>query len=263
MSFKKQLLCVVFFVLISLVFAQKISVVVYADDAYPPYSYYENGIVKGIYTEILEVAFNRMPDYAVTIQAVPWPRGLAYLREGNGFALFPPYKNLERTFINPYSEPILEEKVVVFGTPKVMEKSRPVWPDDYFGLTIGINAGFTLGGEKFQQAVKDGRIKVEEAPDNRANILKLGLGRIDCYINDRVSILWELHRLKERNEFRGNDIVEGAFVSSEYGYLAFTNQDKGKFDYKDDFVKKFNQVIKEMKEKNEINAILNKYISSF
>ncbi len=52
------------------------SVTVIADEAYPPYSYKKDGKMTGIYTDILRAVFYGMPDYKVTIEGVPWKRGL-------------------------------------------------------------------------------------------------------------------------------------------------------------------------------------------
>jgi len=180
-----------------------IDVLVYCDDNYPPYSYQEGIEVKGIYTEILRTAFSRMEGFNIQIKSVPWKRGLEYLKNGTGFALYPPYLRIkERPYIWPYSIPILDEKVVVFCRDDLFGKAPMLnWPEDYYGLTIGKNAGFELGGDKFLKAVKEGRIKVEESRGNRENLLKLGFGRTDCYINDQLSILWELKKLKEAGEY--------------------------------------------------------------
>ena len=171
--------------------AESIKVTVYADESYPPYSYKENGDIKGIYTLIAKTVFSRMKGYKVKIVAVPWKRGLKYLEDGTGFALYPPYFHVaKRPYIWPYSMPILDERVILFCTEDVFYQSvRSRWVEDYYGLTIGINAGFHLGGEKFWQAVKQGKVKVSEARGNTENLLRLGLKRIDCYLNDRISIL--------------------------------------------------------------------------
>ena len=49
--------------------------VIYGDDDYPPYSYVENGQLKGIYTQIVREAVQAMPQYAVQLRPVPWKRG--------------------------------------------------------------------------------------------------------------------------------------------------------------------------------------------
>lgn len=252
----------VFLLLLSTTVWAKTPVTVYGDHNYPPYAYLEGKEAKGIYTEILRKAFSRMPDYAVTIELVPWARGLNFIETGEGFAIFPPYHHpAARPWIKPYSVPILEESVVVFCTQDTLPKSGNRWPEDYYGLTIGLNLGFKLGGDTFWKAVEERKIRLEEATGSRPNILKLGANRIDCYMNDRLSVLFELDRLKKSGEYKGAAFVEGALVSSEKGYLGFTDMDKGKFPFKEDFVKKFNAEILRMQASGELQSIIDSHIS--
>ena len=238
-------------------------VTVYCDDNYPPYSYMEEGEAKGIYVEIFKKAFSLMNNYIVRIRAVPYKRGLHYLKEGAGFALFPPYyRPKERPYIWPYSEPVLLEEVIVVCREKVVKKlSAFKWPEDYYGLIIGNNAGFKLGGEKFREAEKNKKIIIDEARGNRENILKLGLNRTDCYINDRLSILWELNRLKKKGAYneRCSKILETTVISSEHGYLGFSRKDKA-FSFKKDFIKDINRIIKKMRDSGEIKKIVSNFM---
>ncbi len=109
----------------------------------------------------------------------------------------PYYRPRERPWIQPYSVPLLEERVVVFCHRDVFANGqRPAWPLDYQGLTFGNNRGFLSADQPFWQAVQSGLIRVEEAPGTRANLQKLLRRRIDCYFNDRISILSELAKMK-------------------------------------------------------------------
>lgn len=65
-------------------------VVILCDDSYPPYSYADSGEVKGIYVEIVREIASRMPGYAVSIQPVPWKRGLLQVMNGEAFGIIPP-----------------------------------------------------------------------------------------------------------------------------------------------------------------------------
>ena len=103
---------------------------IYGDGNYPPYSYEEDGQPKGIYVEILKSAFSKMTDYDVTINMVPWTRGLLYVKNGDVAALFPPYYVEERDPWMLFSEPILEEQVVIFGKSKNL-KGKTKWPEDF------------------------------------------------------------------------------------------------------------------------------------
>lgn len=238
--------------------AADIPVTVYADAGYQPYSYAgKDGQADGLYSEIVKLAFSRISGYRIEIKPVPWKRGMAMLKNGTAFALYPPYMNLkEEPFTWPYSLPLLDETVVAVCTREVAAKPRPRWPDDYHGLRIGNNAGFLVGGDKFIRAVAEGKIRLEEAMDTRANLLKLGFKRIDCYINDRMSILWTQRKLTSEGKLdaaqRG---VEMAVIATEQGFLGFTDRDEGRFPYKTDFLKQFNAIVYDMKRNGEIERM--------
>lgn len=236
--------------------ASKVPVTLYADEGYPPYSYSENGKPAGIYYEIVRAVAAQMDGYEVTIQPVPWKRGMSLLRSGTGFALYPPYFNTkDEPWTWPYSEPLLDEQVVAYCNPKVLKKQPMRWPEDFFGLRIGNNAGFIVGGEAFEQAVRDKKIQLHEARDSMANIQKLRLGRIDCYINDRKAILWTLKQLP----VRPGELVEAVTIATFQGHLGYTARDKGAFTFKDDFVQKFDTAFRKLKKQGEIDRIVNDY----
>lgn len=235
-----------------------IAVTVYADAGYQPYSYAgKNGEAAGLYAEIVKTAFSRMQGYRIEIKPVPWKRGMAMLKSGTAFALYPPYMNLkDEPFTWPYSLPLLDEIVVAVCTREVAARRRPRWPEDFHGLRIGNNSGFLVGGDKFNRAVADGKIRLEEAIDTRANILKLGLGRIDCYINDRMSIRWTQMQLAGEGKLAPAQMgVEAAVIATEQGFLGFTDRDEGRFHYKTDFLKQFDAIIYDMKRRGEIERI--------
>jgi polar amino acid transport system substrate-binding protein len=242
--------------------AANIAVTIYADDGYPPYSYLDNGKAAGLYADIVRAALAQIEGYDVTIKPVPWKRGMELLKTGSGFALYPPYKNTkDEPWTWPYSEPLLDEHVVAYCNPKALKK-RAVhrWPQDFYGLRVGNNAGFIVGGEQFDQAVKEGKILLQEARDSFANIRKLRLGRIDCYINDRQAILWTLKALRNPSgtdkPLRDGELVEAAAIAVKQGYLGYTDRDQGAFPFKADFVKKFDAAIQHMKRNGDIERII-------
>lgn len=242
--------------------AQPIDVIVYSDDSYPPYSYAEKGEAKGIYPEIFRKAFAQMPQYRVEIKPVPWKRGLKMLETGEGLALFPPYfRPLERPYVK-YSAPVLAESVAVFCSAAIADRvERKRWPEDYFGLRFGINAGFSLGGDAFNQAAKNGQIILDPAAGNRVNLEKLILQRVDCYINDRYSILWEWRHINAEGLNRdGAKIVETAVVAAEQGYLGYTDRDNGRFPFKEDFITELNKIIESMRRTGEIQRITDRIL---
>ncbi|EGA64025.1 substrate-binding periplasmic protein [Vibrio brasiliensis] len=238
-------------------------VTVYGDDSYPPYSYSVDGQLKGIYVDILAAVFEKMPEYRVKLTPIPWKRGLKLLETGEGFALFPPYYYPDkRLYISPYSEPILDEQVVVYCHPdSVKERQLNKWPDDYLGLTVGVNESFALGGNRFWEEVKKGTIKLIEAKGNRNNILNLYKNRIDCYVNDRLSIVWEVKLLMQEGVIDSSWKMKlGSSVSSEQGYLGFTKISPDKYPYKSEFIQQVNKIIIDFKRDGTLDKILSQYI---
>lgn len=244
--------------------AADIAVTIYADEGYPPYSFAEHGKPAGLYYQIVKAAVAHMDGYRVDIRTVPWKRGMALLESGNGFALYPPYMNtVDEPWTWPYSLPLYEEQVVAICRKDVVAGKLPMeWPNDFYGMRIGNNAGFNVGGATFLQAVKDGKIRLTEARDNKANIVKLELGRLDCYINDRRAIAWTRKLLKHDGQYADGldgDLVEAAVIGVEQGFLGFTDRDNGRYPFKTDFVKRFDHVIYQMKRHGEIERIAHDY----
>lgn len=239
-----------------------VEVEIFADSGYPPYSYLEKEELKGIYTEVLKAAFQQMPDYHVKLTAVPWKRGLMLLETGQGFALYPPYFRPEERPYMKYSTAIFNEELSIFCDSAIIAKRKPkVWPDDYFGLTIGINAGYLSGGKAFEQALKDGKLQLDIAQNNQSNVKKMLMGRISCYLNDKLAILAELHHAKKSALASQIEVAEAGQVSSEQAYLGYTSRDAGRFPFKQDFIDKFNVVIGKMKQHGEIKKIADSFLS--
>lgn len=241
-----------------------ISVTVLCDASYPPYSYAENGEAKGLYSDILRAAFARMPGYRVSIRPVPWPRGLAALEKGTAFALFPPYyRPVERPWMD-YSRPILEESVVAFVRSELaQQRAIEDFPAAYAGLRIGLNRGFNIiAAPDYKRMLAAGQVQQSYASDNRTNLLQLKRQRIDVYINDRLSILWELQQMRDQH-LLGNTgldwLVEGPRLSSEHGHLGYTRLNPQAYAYKQDFMQRLDQVLLDLEADGSIARLAAHY----
>nr|WP_238322309.1 transporter substrate-binding domain-containing protein [Vibrio mexicanus] len=209
------------------------------------------------------MAFSKMENYQVSIVPVPWKRGLKLIETGRGFGLFPPYYYEDRRhYIHPYSRKILEEHVAVYCHPQVPFATKlPHWPSDFYGLTIGINDEFALGGKAFWRAVEEGKVDLKSAEDNRENILKLRSQRIDCYLNDRISILWQIRNMKNKGELPTELVFsQAAIVSTEHGHIGYTNTNLQDYPFKADFVAQFDDVIERMQRSGEVEEIVRSYL---
>ena len=234
---------------------------IYGDDDYPPYSYVENGQMKGIYTQIVREAAQAMPRYQVQLRPVPWKRGVLMLQTGEAFALYPPYLwRDERPYVR-YSVPLLMEQMVVLCNQEVVARRKlQHWPADYAGLHIGVNAGFLLGDAGLTQALRSGTVVLDPAKGTRTNLLKLMRGRIDCYVSDRLSAQWELQRIR-RDVQAGTPmqpVRETAQLATQQGYLGFTLRQPAQYPYRDDFIAQFNAVIARMQADGTIRRIVDR-----
>lgn len=241
----------------------KPDIIIYGDASYPPYTWVEDGAFKGIYVDIYTRAFEYMDDYNIRLEPVPWERGLSLLEHGKAFALFPPYYYANhRSFISPYSTPIMTEKTVLVCRNEIFSEDRHEWPNDYFGLTIGVNSGYLVGGEKFLDAVEQGKIFISESLQAKQNLLMVARGRIDCYINDERAIKLEINRLSSQYRYHRffEDITIGPVISRRTSYLGFTKVNEDKYPFKIDFINKFNATIEMMKKNGEIDEIINQYV---
>ncbi len=81
-------------------------------------------------------------------------------------------------------------------------------------LTIGINAGYLILTEKYQQAVQQGKIMINENRSSLSNVEKLLTGRLDCYINDRKTILFGMNSLLEDDSAN----IAAGYEEKEYLY---------------------------------------------
>lgn len=232
-------------------FTQAITIA--GDDAYAPYSYKEKGKLTGIYTDVITAALKKMGE-SHKLTGLPWKRGLSDLESKKIDALYPPYSRPKQRPYMAYSTDILDERLVIFCSKMKAAKIKN-FPDDYKGIVLGKNAGFALG-EAVDAAVNAGILKVSEIKGMKGNLKKLVAGRIDCYANDRLSILSELKKMQKAGQYDGSSVVETNTLSIEKGYLAINALASEEVKA---FLDRFNAVIRAMKDSGEIDTIIKKY----
>ncbi len=218
------------------------------DKSYPPYSYSENGKAKGVYVDVIKLAFSKIPEYDVTFKMTAWKRAIAMTKQGKTIGFFPPYYSDERTSWTKFSEPIVNETSAIFAKNKTL-KNKQNFPNDFYGLTVCLNRGFTLltGGYDFKKAIEDKKIKLIEANNNKDCLTRVKRDMADFYINDQLIDISAFSSIK-----RGMDI------NSNFGHIGFTLKDK-KYPFMKDLQDKFNSTIKQMKTDGTIDKIVQKY----
>lgn len=234
------------------------AVTVIGDDNYYPYSYmcHKDKIPKGVYPRILQAAFSKMEQYDVEIVMLPWKEGLQHIKEGNYFAIFPPYHLPDkRPYIAPYSMRILEEKNAVFCNPKTLEEhTLEDFPEDFENLRFANNTGFRIGGGRFWQMVKEGKITIDESVGTRDNLQKVIDGKCNCYINDSMAVREMLGNMQHDGKVR-----PVSFIKTEWGHLGYAKKDD-RFPFKEAFIREFDNILLDMIESGEVERIVEKFL---
>lgn len=100
-----------------------------ADSGYQPYSYLKEDKVAGLYFEIYNKIFEKMKDYDIKIEAIPWKRALNDVEKGKAFAVFPPYfRPKDRAWMD-YSDKVYDENVSLYCKKNSEFADKKKWPD--------------------------------------------------------------------------------------------------------------------------------------
>ena len=133
-------------------------------------------------------------------------------------------------------------------------KIRPgmAYPTDFAGMTFANNSGFMTPGKAFFEMVGQGKIKIEEHMSTEVNLRKVSAGRVDCYVNDTVSISQGLKQIGG-----GDTTAEAAVASIEGAYLGYSEAFQAA--WKDDFISKMDDAIKALKADGTVDKIAARY----
>lgn len=229
---------------------QKVEIL--GDNSYPPYTYVQNGEFKGLYVDVLKEVFANMPDYDVTIKPVTWRTGIAKVKSGEAIAVYPPYKTADREPWMNFEAPLLQEQILAWGKKEKMA-GKTKWPEDFSGSTVMMNSGYStvgMGGQKFDDAIKAGKIKLKTGKGTKICLKFLMLNKGDFYLADA---------LLDPSGFQGGKLlVPGPVTTENIAYLGFTKQTE-KFPYIDNFIFEFNKQMERLKSSGKIDAFIQKY----
>ena len=226
---------------------EKIRIVLSADANYLPYSFMDEGKSAGIYIKILQKIFERFDSkYSVDINLVPWGEAVESVKIGNAFGVFPIYKDeVNRPWMS-YSEPLYKETIAVF-----CHEVNKKWPKDFVHSKVGINYGFSTSAH-LSKIFHDNKMQVF-ALDNNISALKFYRDKkVDCYVNDRNAVLYT------NNFLHFPPVHEIYAIEEQFSYLGFYSKYNSKI--QQDFIRKFNLRLQEIKKDGTINSIVDKFL---
>lgn len=234
--------------------ARPADILLVQDEAYLPYMGAEQFEATGIYRDILKEAGQRLERRGFQVQAVPWPRAIELVRGGGAQGLVGTYYRPDaRPWIRTFSVPLYEEQVSVYCRKGVAEEDWS-YPADFKGLTFGNNTNFRTPGERFFELVASGDITLLEAQTTEMNLRMLDLGRLDCYVQERLTAELEIRRNGLQNVRRVKTI------SSETAHIGYSSHWTGL--EADSFIDDMNQVLTEMHADGTVSRIIAAYLES-
>ena len=177
-----------------------------------------NGFVNHVIIE----AFQRK-GYTVKYTYLPWQRAVKETKDGNYMALSYVYWSKDREKEFYLSDPINEEKLVLFHL-----KSNPIknWKtlEDLKNYKFGATRGYTYTKE-FWKAAESKQLQVEVADSDKQNFKKLLIGRIDIFPSGLVNGYSILRKEFDASE---SDLIsfDPKPLSKTTGHLAFSRSRK-------------------------------------
>ena len=216
---------------------------------YPPYEYTEGGQVKGIVVDIIRETFKQM-GHEVKIEVYSWGRSIEMFKRGEADGIFTFFKNPEREEFSFFSNEVVVAQPITLW---VMKNSKIEFTGDLSKLNnykFGV-VKKTSYGEKFDNAVKSGLLKTDEADSSENWINKLAMKRFDIWVSNRYVALYELKRTG-----KSNDVKElSPAIQETMAYVVFSKK-KRLEGLRDDFDK----ALANLKKSGKYDKIIKDYL---
>ncbi len=216
------------------------------DDDFPPYSYKENGRLVGIDIEIIEEMASRMT-LDITIKLVPWQRLIIMTKNGQcdgSFSLFHT-REREKYALYAFSQPIHVSRFPLFYKTDKSIQFNTI--EDLYGKTIGINRGFSISRE-FDQAVKQGKIRVNIENEVDENIFLTANGRIDGFTNNYDVTKYKIKHVERLAPYKNMIHHTQKSISDLRNAYVVLSKNATAIKNKEQMIHQINQTLMEMKQ---------------
>lgn len=229
----------------SVAFGQKIDVVT---EEWAPYNYAENGVVKGMSTEIVEATL-RKANLSFDIQLFPWIRAYTMVQENRNTLIYTISRTKERENMFKWVGPLAPRTQYLFKLKK-REDLKVESLADVKEYITGVVRGDAM--EQFLQ--KEGFVlnkNFEEVPYPKQNVRKLFHGRIDFITGNEL----DLAVLVKKLGYNYSDVEKTLLLIDKGGYYMAFHKDTS-----DAVVNKTRKAFEAIKISGKLDQIKNKYL---
>lgn len=218
------------------------------EDAWPPYSYKDEGVVKGYATEVLSGVFKSIgTDY--TVKSYPWARAEKMALSGEADAVFNASHKEKREAACYYpSEQLFDSTYVFFIKKTDMNRLKYNSFEDLKGHKVGTTKAYSYTKELLDYL--GANTTVSESDSDLNNLRRLAAGKIDYFPGEIANITMLL-----RQEGLSDEIVPlpKPLIQKPY-YIIFNKKNVDQ-----DFVEKFSDALKTFKGTPEFKEISSRY----
>ncbi len=216
---------------------------------FPPFSYEENGVIKGMDVDTVKEMATRL-NIAVNIELKPWKRVLSMTELGKSDGAFSCFKTVERQKYALYTAPVNYSTYTIFV--KKGKEFNFSSMTDLYGKSFGKNRGLAVSDE-FDQAAREGKISVIEVSSNLVDLLMLN--RFEMFVDN---LLLTQYQLKKKKLIGQIIPLPHPITKARGAYLIISKAAEIKD--KEILVKKMATVLKEIHSDGTIQRIQNKYL---
>lgn len=218
-----------------------------------PIAYEENGVKKGLCYDLF-IEANKKLHLDVEIKFYPFERMWNHLKSGQIDGSIGIYYQKDREEWLIYSDtPMYYVRHSVFVKKGKEFSFNKI--EDFYGKRIGRQKGWFIT-EEFEEAVREGKVFIDEAVSPESNLKKLNEGRIDVLVGNYHIFAYHVKELGLQDKIVAlpKDITKKKGV-----YWAISKQSKNISD-KAALMQKINKTIKEIHRNNALTKIENRYI---
>ncbi len=218
-------------------------------NAYAPFSFEENGIMKGILVDVLDEALNKRMKLIILHEGYPWARAQEKVKSGNAdaFVTIPTPERL--TYTNASKQAVISAPVYLFtraGSPKLNDLKKVESIPDLHEFLIGVYIGHGWAKQKLEPA----GINLSWAP-NIENLFTMVVNdRIDATIDIEPVMLYMIKKLG----YSGKIIAVPVKLDHSSWHLCIAKTSSFI-----DILPKFDKVITDMHYDGSLDAIYKKY----
>ncbi len=233
----------------SMGFAENRALNLVCGDGFPPFSYEENGIIKGMDVDTVKEMAKRL-NIDVKIELKPWKRVLTLTELGKRDGAFSCFKTADRQKFALYTAPVNYSTYSIFV--KKGKEFNFTSITDLYGKFFGKNRGLAVS-EEFDKAVKEGKISVAEVSSNLVDLAMLN--RYELFVDN---LLLTQYQLKKKNLIGQIRPLPKPVTKARGAYLIISKVAAIKD--KESLVKKMTRVLKEIHSDGTIQKIQDKYL---